>query len=338
MAVENKKTIGTKDFNQMKLSAIFSPRKVLLEPNNDLVYEWEDVFASTLDIPIIYDKKIRNNRWTKHLPFQLDVITPRINVLSIEMVTYRHNGLNKKNVIPWIVDFYLRTPTQLNNFYRNFSKNPIIYISSREAYEFLLEHGCPLNIAHLPLSLPDKYAVTPDTLFEKEYDLVLFGRQNPVLREWMFKYEGTHPDIKYISSRREGNSWCYYTNSGERIGQLAERDEYISFTRKSKAAFFSTQGMDVGPKRSNGFNQVTPRFLELLSCGCHIIARYPKNADTDFFRLEDMTVRVNSYEEFESALDRARMEPCDMVGNARYLQQHYTSNRVDAMASIIANL
>jgi len=322
----------------MNLQAVFSPRKVLLEPNNDLVYEWEDVFAEKLGVPILYDRNIRNNRWTKHIPIPLNFLTPDVTLLSIEMVTYRHNGLNKKNVVPWIVDFYLRTPAQLKTFYRTFSKNPIIFISSREAYEFLLENGCPLNIAHLPLSLPDKYAVTPDTLFEKEYDLVLFGRQNPVLREWLFKYEGTHPDIKYISRRQEGDSWCYYTNSGERIGQLAERDDYISFTRKSKAAFFSTQGMDVGPKRSNGFNQVTPRFLELLSSGCHIISRYPENADTDFFRLEDMTVRVNSYEEFEAALDKSRSAPCDMARYARYLQQHYTSNRVDAMASIIANL
>lgn len=156
--------------------AIFSPRKALLGIADQLIYEWEDVFAEKMNVPILYDTKLRNNRWTKHIPIPLNFLTPDVNILSIEMVTYRHNGLNKRNVVPWIVDFYLRTPAQLGTFYRTFSHNPIIFISSREAYEFLMENNCPLNIAHLPLSLPDKYAITPETHFDKEYDLVLFGR------------------------------------------------------------------------------------------------------------------------------------------------------------------
>jgi len=322
----------------MKLSGIFSPRKVLLEPNNELVYEWEDTLSGIMDIPLIYDSKVRNNRWTKHLPFQLDFLTPDCPVLSIEMVTYRHNGLNKKNVIPWIVDFYLRTPAQLARFYRTFSNNPIVLISSREAYEYLLGKGCPLNIAHLPLSIPDRYRICEETSFTKEYDAVLFGRQNHVLKEWLLKYELTHPDVKYISSRKDGDSWCYFTNKGERIGQLRGRDEYISFTRKARAAFYSTQGMDVGPGRSNGFNQVTPRFLEYLSCGCHIISRYPQNADTDFYELGNMSTRADSYEEFEDVFDRARSTPCDMGKYASYLERHYTSVRAEALTSIISPL
>lgn len=158
------------------------------------------------------------------------------------------------------------------------------------------------------------------------------------MKNWLLRYEAGHPDIKYISPRKEGSSKCYYTNSGERIGELARRDEYISYTRKSKAAFFSTQGMDVGPERSNGFNQVTPRFLELLSSGCHIISRYPENADTGFFRLDEMTVSVKTYEEFEAALNKARSVPCDMARYAEYLKQHYTSVRVEAMEKIISSL
>lgn len=46
----------------MKLNGIFSPRRVLLEPNNDLVYEWEDTLSGIMDIPLIYDSKVRNNR------------------------------------------------------------------------------------------------------------------------------------------------------------------------------------------------------------------------------------------------------------------------------------
>lgn len=322
----------------MKLNGIFSPRKVLLEPNNELVYEWEDVISREMDIPLLYDRKIRNNRWTKHIPFGLNFLTPDCPVLSIEMVTYRHNGLNKKNVIPWIVDFYLRTPEQLARFYKTFSHNPVILISSREAYEYLLERGCPLNIAHLALSLPDKYAVTEDTSYRKEFDAVLFGRQNPVLREWLSRYEESHPDVRYISSRKDGDSRCYFTNSGERIGQLRERDEYIEYTRKARCAFFSTQGMDVGPQRSNGFNQVTPRFLEYLSCGCHIISRYPDNADTAYFDLAGMSTRVNSYHEFEAAFDRARTTTCDMGKYASYLEKHYTSVRAEALSSIISPL
>lgn len=96
--------------------------------------------------------------------------------------------------------------------------------------------------------------------------------------------------------------------------------------------------MDVGPLRSNGFNQVTPRFLEYLACGCHIISRYPDNPDTAYFNLAGMSTRVDSYQAFEETFDRARTIPCDMAGYASYLDKHYTSVRAEALASIISPL
>lgn len=312
----------------MQIRTIFTPRKVLLEPGNDLVYEWEDIFAEKLGVPFSYDVLLRNNRWTKHLPVSLGFLTTDEPALAIEMVTYRHNGLNKRNIIPWIVDFYLRTPAQLKKFYKTFSRNPLVLISSREAYEFLKEQGCPLDIRHLPLSLPDKYRITPDTEWEKKYDVVLFGRQNAVMKEYWNKYRDSHPGMRYIEGRPVDGGWAYFDEEGRCYGKMESWEDYFAALRASRVAFYSTQGIDGGEARSNGFNQVTPKFLEMISAGCNVIARFPDNPDTRFYRLSEMCRTAYSYEEFEREMESALAEPADMEKYSAYLEGRYTSDAV----------
>lgn len=95
--------------------------------------------------------------------------------------------------------------------------------------------------------------------------------------------------------------------------------------QKAKCGFYATPGMDDSESRTNGFNQVTPRFLELIACGCHILARYPENPDTKYFELHNITPSIESYEQFEHLLNKALNEEVDMQIYADYLKNHYTS-------------
>ena len=54
--------------------------------------------------------------------------------------------------------------------------------------------------------------------------------------------------------------------------ELASRDGYLDSMKKSRIALYATPGIDGGEKRTNGFSQVTPRFLEMVASGCNIIA------------------------------------------------------------------
>ena len=127
----------------------------------------------------------------------------------------------------------------------------------------------------------------------KKYDVILIGRQNPVLKRFLDQYKKTHPDLTiFIPSKQE----------------LASRDGYLDSMKKSRIALYATPGIDGGEKRTNGFSQVTPRFLEMVASGCNIIARYKTNADTDYYELEKFCQSINTYEEFEKEMDKCRIK------------------------------
>ena len=103
----------------------------------------------------------------------------------------------------------------------------------------------------------------------------------------------------------------------------------------AKCGLYSTPGIDGGESRTNGFSQVTPRFLELIACGCHIIARYKQNSDTDYYQLGNFSQSIDDYKSFERALDLSRDSIVDMNKYSKYLSNHYTSNRVELLSKFI---
>lgn len=322
----------------MKIEKVATTRNFLDWPSNDLVYEWEDVFSDSLKVSLYYIKEGIYNKFVKRIPFINKVLPSNQNIFIYEMIPATHHHLwNKKNVLPCIIDFYL-TKNILNKFYSSYKNNPVVFISSKEAYLFLKENNCPLNIMHLPLSISDKYKITSETRFDKKYDLLMMGRQNPILEDFTYKYAEKHKDFLYVYRKLVNKQFLYYTSKGECIGDINTRERYMQLMQQSRCGLYSTPGIDGGEKRTNGFNQVTPRFLELVVSGCHVIARYKTNADTDFYQLNEFSPSVETYEEFENLMDNARSNDVDMGKYAAYLSKHYTSERVESLQTLINKL
>ena len=329
----------------MKIEIIFTKRKYEKQNFWDLVYEWEDVLSQCLNIkiknePKVFDKILKGIPYlyysqTKHhysLCFQMgaEIVPSKIQWLQRVM------GLRAKNtsrVIPCIIDFW-QPENEIPMFNKAYCNNPIVLISSMEAYSFLKHHGCKANIVHWALSLPDKYAITANTNLKKHYDLAMMGRQNALLEEFLKKYIETHPDFTYAYKKIENGHFNYYTNKGDYIGNADTREGYFNIMRGARCGLYATPGLD-GKPGSNGYNQVTPRFLELLSSGCHILARYPDNEDTRFFGISRFSPSLDNYEDFEKALDRGRKIPVDMNVYSEYLSLHYTSVRAKELEQII---
>ncbi len=169
------------------------------------------------------------------------------------------------------------------------------------------------------------------------------GRSS-VLDGFLNKYIDTHKDLRYAycdvskSVRRNGTKvLIYYDSDGNCLGDADTREKYMGLLRKTKCALYSTPGMDER-KFTNGFNQVTPRFLELLASGCHVIARYPDNPDTQWYHLNDFCKSVETYEEFEAQMDYARTHDIDREKYKNYLAQHCTSKRAEQLQEILATL
>ena len=51
---------------------------------------------------------------------------------------------------------------------------------------------------------------------------------------------------------------------------------------------------------------MTPHFLEIIACACHVIARYPSGrdgVDAQYYEFNKFSPSVETYEEFESSMD-----------------------------------
>ena len=99
---------------------------------------------------------------------------------------------------------------------------------------------------------------------------------------------------------------------------------------------YSTPGIDGGETRTNGFNQITPRFLELIACGCHVIARYPSNPDTDYYEINKFCPNIEDYLQFEKRLDYCLETEVNLDNYRHYLLKHYTSVRCKELQHAIS--
>lgn len=322
----------------MDIQRVITRRSFQTWPSFDLVHEWEDVFREGLNARFLYKNRLADTLERK-LPLLCSILHTSQNCFEFEMnpSLINRQAINKKNIIPCIIDFFLKD-IDLPAFYKAYDKNPVVCISNNEVMEYLNKHNSPLTIKHLPLSIPDKYKIYPHTHFTKKYDLVMMGRQNKILEGFVKEYAVRHKDFIFVYRKLEDNRFLYYASDGELLGNINTRDQYMGLMRQSRVGLYSTPGMDEGAARTNGFNQVTPRFLELIACGCHIIARYKENADTEFYNLKNFSNPIDTYHDFELALDYARNHEVDMETYSMYLLQHYTSQRVKLLKDITSGL
>ena len=322
----------------MNIDSILTCRNIDASFFWQIVFEWEDIFAKELDIPLWNEPSIARNPHAFRLPILGDLVTmEKGNVFRYDMSSGNYDFWNTKRVIPCIIDF-ITSKERLPEFEYAYRKHKLVLISSLEAYSMLKERGANLNIAHLPLSLSDKYRITASTKVEKKYDLVLMGRQNPILMEFVHIYAQKHPDFVYVYRPESEKGFAYYTTTGEFVGDIVDREQYMQLTRQARCSLYSTQCVDGGPSWRSGYNQVTPRFLEMIASGCHVIARYKENPDTDFYEIDQFALMCDSYSDFERQMDQARNEDVDMAKHAKYMEKHYTSVRAGQLREILKSI
>lgn len=325
-----------------------------------IVYEWEDEMCKQLICKMqnayahkkcykltsfqgfmffLYNRFFKTNTKTLFIYFEM---SPRFGI-TIKTILKKFKGQakinpnihNKKNSIPIIIDFFLKKE-YLDDFYGAYNKVPFLFITSAEAYSFLKANNCPLKIYHLPLSIPDKYKLDENVRYEKKYNLVLMGRNNPFLLNCLNKYCKNHPHFTYLYQQNiDGELYCV-TNKGDVIGQFNTRESYMDLIRSTKVAFYSTPGIDSIDDRANGFNQVTPKLFELMTAQCLILARYPDNEETRYFELNKIIPNIKDYEEFEMMLEYyLESASCPILEYRNYLSKHYTSQRCIQLMDVI---
>ena len=111
-----------------------------------------------LNVPLYYDNwKRRDKTIFWKIPWLASFFQTNLPTFAYVMLPIASPyGNNKKNIIPCMIDFFCRDKNELQKFYKRYDKNPVVLISSREAYDYLVSVKCPLNIRHLALSISDK--------------------------------------------------------------------------------------------------------------------------------------------------------------------------------------
>ena len=122
-----------------------------------------------------------------------------------------------------------------------------------------------------------------------------------------------------------------------------DRDTYRHFLKSVREGLYSTPSKDGSRQQFKGlsgygYNQVTPRFLEYLAAGCHVLSRYDRNPDTDYYELDSISPNVDTYEDFEARMDFARAHDIDCETYKNYLSKHITSSRVELLRDILAQI
>ena len=325
----------------MELKQIYTNRKYKGQNYaQPIIYEWEDIISSELDIPIhprpYYYKFL--NRFNMHV----SMIGPYLDTFRF-VVNGKNNDepMNSKHIVPCIIDFFEKDK-DLAEFYSNHCNNKIVLVSSPFDYQYLIERKCPLNIGLFAYSLSDKYKITGDVR-EKKYDIVLTGRQDPLLYSFFKEYVKKHPDVTYVKRGQElendqRKTKGYYLNGKEYIGSIDTRDDFMKLQSQGRVTLYGLQGYDEATK---DFYHMTPHFLEIIACGCHVLAHYPKGdegVDAKYYEFDKFSPSIETYEEFETALDRALNEDVDMDMYKEYLKKHYTSVRVKELRELVMNL
>ena len=79
-------------------------------PSWDLVYEWEDVLAKELKGSFVYESKYLDNKYVKRIPdIYRILVTKGSTTIAFDMTPSLQDNLrNTKDVIPCIIDFYLK--------------------------------------------------------------------------------------------------------------------------------------------------------------------------------------------------------------------------------------
>ena len=325
----------------MVLKQIYTKRKVVGQNySQPIIYEWEDEISRELGLPVVSYPFFY--RGLSHFNIHSSLIGPCKNTFRFVINGRDYDEpMNSSHVIPCIIDFFEKEE-QLNEFYNKHSRNKIVLLSSPFDYEYLKRNNCPINIGLFAYSLSDKYK-NIENRFEKKYDIVLTGRQDPLLYTFFTEYIKKHPDVTYVKRGKdidndEKKTKAYYLNGKYCLGTIETRRDFMSLQSQGRVTLYGVQGYD---KNTLDFFHMTPHFLEIIACGCHVLAHYPSGKDgidAEYYEFEKFSPSIETYEQFETAMDRALNTEVDYNMYSEYLEKHYTSTRVKKLMELLQNI
>lgn len=272
-----------------RIRSIVTTRNKTNWPTWQMVHEWEDILARILAVPLrqIGEPLMLPDR--SCLPENYDLIFLQ---LASELRYYSGNT----QLIPIVMDLWRE------NFAEFVQQAPcfkLVFVTNLQAFREL--SSLVPNLRHLPFSLADQYLNCSSTT--KDFDIIQYGRRNPLLDKFMACLLEKHPDIHYVTTEafEDEKKVRLYSNKLGCIGESDSRSRFMDIVSRSRISLVSTVGMD-DSRDTGGIDPVSPRFIESLAAGCHLVGRIPDNEEFATTGIGRLCHHVETYPQFESTV------------------------------------
>jgi len=316
-----------------------------------VVYEWEQVIADTLNIPLDFEsfpmvaakfdnkinqqvqKGIRNSFLKKHIDSSFNYFKRHkkhqyLVSFLLNPIPISNHYIYQQNAVVILLDVFANTIDQIPVLF----KNKLIFVTNIEVMQYFENHPVKKQLRYIPLSISDEYYSV--NVPKKKIDVIQVGRQNVVLHDWMLKVVVKHPEIEYVYAKMEDGVNVYFsTKRGILKEDTRTRAAFMSFLGSAKISLLSAPGIDGGENiRTGGYNPVTPRFYESAVNYCYMIGRFPDSADFVENQVSSVCERPADYEEFESTVLHMIDTPFDrQKAYGPFIKEHLTSTIAQKM-------
>lgn len=265
------------------------------------IYEWEDAFASTLDLNIVnfpkpnYLQRFLNKSILNRLPFKYS----KKNSLSF-IISSQNTGRFKQNgLIPIFMDFYNE---DLLRVIKETKYLPLFFVTNFSIYARLKEAKPNLPCFYMPLSVSDIWLVKNHP--QKTIDVIQIGRRNPVLHSLMIKYCELHPSVEYAYQKNlENGDVIYLSTKNRNFGSANSRESFMHLLRSSKISLVSSPGAEGASRFGEGNDFITPRFYESAAAECYMLGRYTNNEEAQMLNIEKICPQINNFDTFCKIID-----------------------------------
>lgn len=255
-------------------------------PTWQMVHEWEDILAKILAVPI------RAFGETCMLPDPY-CLQNNYDLLFLQLASELRYYEENRQLIPIVMDLWR---DDFSDFLTIAPRFRLIFVTNLQAYEELSPRLS--NLRYLPFSLADQYLNLP--VPTKDIDIIQYGRRNPLLDQFMDQLLVNHPEIHYVTtdSFDQGKTIHIHSNTCGDMGESDSRRTFMTLLDRCKISLVSTVGMD-GSRATGGIDPVSPRFLESMAAGCHLVGRIPDNKEFRTTGIAEVCHHVTSYQQFE---------------------------------------
>jgi len=312
--------------NQPRIRSIISTRNVSQWPTFQMVHEWEDILGTQLGVPF------RSLDDSCLLP-PSDGPDQGFDLLFLPLASELEDYVRNHSLIPIVMDLWR------DGFEAFISCAPqfrLVFVTNLQAYQELSSQ-LP-NLRYLPFTIADQYL--DSSLPAKDIDIIHYGRRNPVLDQYLQKFLQDHPACHAVITDKSdnGEAILIHSNRWGSLGVSDSRKKFMDLLCRSRISLVSTVGMD-GSRQTGGIDPVSPRFLESMAAGCHLVGRIPDNPefrDSGLFRL---CHHVDSYQQFEKTILALLAEPANPQRDYRpLLAQRLTSSLVPIIRAAVSSL